>query len=133
MSNRTPQEARVYRAAHPEQFKEYWRRYADRHADRIKRMRQAWKEANPERFKEIKRNWNERHKNVEGRAIKIRCRNQVNNAINNHRLVRPVHCSNCSTEGRIDAHHEDYSKPFEIIWLCRKCHYALHRARGDRK
>lgn len=24
------------------------------------------------------------------------------------------------------AHHEDYSKPFEIIWLCKKCHDALH-------
>jgi len=24
----------------------------------------------------------------------------------------------CKTEG----HHEDYSKEFEVIWLCRRCH-----------
>ena len=27
---------------------------------------------------------------------------------------------------KTDAHHEDYSKPLEVIWLCRNCHIARH-------
>ncbi len=30
-----------------------------------------------------------------------------------------------------ERHHEDYDKPLEIIWLCRKHHYAVH-SKGNR-
>lgn len=28
---------------------------------------------------------------------------------------------------KVEAHHNDYSKPLEVVWLCRKCHADLHR------
>lgn len=34
-------------------------------------------------------------------------------------------CEICSNH-KTDAHHDDYSKPLEVIWLCRK-HHAMRR------
>lgn len=42
-------------------------------------------------------------------------------------LSRPVECSRCGSSGfPIQAHHADYSKPLDVIWLCSPCHGALH-------
>jgi len=38
-------------------------------------------------------------------------------------------CVICGATKRIDGHHEDYSKPHVIIWLCKKHHFLLHRYR----
>ena len=39
----------------------------------------------------------------------------------------PSPCESCGAE-RADRHHNDYSKPLDIRWLCRKCHIAEHAA-----
>ena len=41
--------------------------------------------------------------------------------------VIPEPCEICGTTEDIHGHHPDYSKPLEVIWLCRKHHAALHK------
>ncbi len=53
-------------------------------------------------------------------------RAKLNNALNLGKIIKPRCCLYC-TESKIEAHHEDYSKPFEVVWLCRKHHADLHR------
>lgn len=48
-----------------------------------------------------------------------KARRAVNNAVRDGRLLKqPCHCG----ETKVQAHHEDYSKPLDIEWLCIKHH-----------
>jgi len=38
-------------------------------------------------------------------------------------------CENCKKELAIHKHHEDYSKPLNIKFLCLSCHRQLHKDR----
>ena len=50
----------------------------------------------------------------------------VETAIANGSLVRQP-CEVCGVE-RVDAHHDDYSKPLDVRWLCRGHHLEHHRS-----
>jgi ribosomal protein S27AE len=58
---------------------------------------------------------------------KWKVQQQVSKAVKEGILKRPEYCPKCGIKGKIQAHHEDYSKPFEVIWLCMKCHRGIHR------
>ncbi len=51
----------------------------------------------------------------------------VGNAIRDKRLNKPNHCENCGTKTKLRGHHEDYSKPLIVIWLCQICHSERHK------
>ncbi len=36
-------------------------------------------------------------------------------------------CSDCGSTQHVDAHHEDYGAPLNVVWLCRRHHVARHR------
>lgn len=37
-------------------------------------------------------------------------------------------CADCGASKEItERHHEDYDKPFDVIWLCRPCHLQRHK------
>jgi hypothetical protein len=55
---------------------------------------------------------------------------QTQAAIKSGILVRPTACSKCARSGKTEAHHPDYSKPLEVIWLCKPCHLAEHNRRS---
>ena len=50
---------------------------------------------------------------------------QVSKAIRNGGLVRQP-CCRCG-EAKTVAHHEDYDKPLEVVWLCQPCHKQRHK------
>ena len=54
---------------------------------------------------------------------KTYCHRQVRYAVARGDLIRPNSCSKCGEiRSRIEAHHPDYSKPLDVVWLCKPCH-----------
>ena len=51
----------------------------------------------------------------------------VNNAVRDGRLDKPDSCSVCGDKHDwIHGHHDDYSKPLDVRWLCPPCHKEAH-------
>lgn len=72
-----------------------------------------------------------REKYVRSNPLKRRASLQVNNAVRDGKLAKPSACSECGKGGRIHGHHDDYSEPLVVRWLCPACHVAWHAANGE--
>lgn len=57
---------------------------------------------------------------------KRRARHMVSNAIRDGRLIRKP-CEVCG-HLKAEAHHDDYSKPLDVRWLCKDHHEAFHHS-----
>ena len=84
------------------------------HARRMRR----WRAADPERARRLSAKWRRNH------PLQYKAQKAVHNAIRDGRLIRPGACSSCGVKCVPEGHHEDHTKPLEVIWLCRACHLA---------
>ena len=109
-----------------------------------------WRKSNPEKTLACSREWarnnrsaccsashRSREKNMgvvrarekayrESNRGKVRARDRVYRAIIEGVLKRPSRCSQCDCLCDAQAHHEDYSKPLAVEWLCPACHGERH-------
>lgn len=95
---------------------EYWSRYYRERRERYAEYRRNAGE-NPGVFR---RRASNAKADRERYPEKYRARNKVHNALRAGRLVKQP-CRFCG-ETKVQAHHEDYSKPLDVIWVCFKCH-----------
>lgn len=63
------------------------------------------------------------HKEI--KKIKDRVRNIAMQARRNGILIKQ-NCQFCG-DRYTEMHHQDYTKPLEVTWLCHKCHMRFHR------
>lgn len=76
----------------------------------------------PERIKavtEITRIWRAED------SRRVLAHSSVARAIRNGNLLR-LPCIRCGEKKSV-AHHEDYDKPLEVVWLCQPCHKQRHK------
>jgi endogenous inhibitor of DNA gyrase (YacG/DUF329 family) len=61
------------------------------------------------------------------KAQRVYANGVINYAVKTGKLERPTTCSQCGRTGcRIDGHHDSYSAPGEVMWLCRSCRVRRH-------
>ena len=54
----------------------------------------------------------------------MNCRSYASVYLKRGKLTRQP-CAECGSE-KSQMHHPDYSKPLDVVWLCRRHHSALH-------
>lgn len=93
----------------------------DRQRGQLEHRKQHNKTRNREHYSNhpSKVAWIKRNKFKRAAQIK------VGNAIRNGRLIKMA-CRKCGNP-KSEAHHEDYNRPLDVIWLCKDCHGARHR------
>lgn len=70
------------------------------------------------------RDWRKKNPLTEEQRIKDRARSYASVYLKRGLITRGP-CRDCGTDDA-QMHHEDYSRPIDITWLCRDCHLALH-------
>ncbi len=63
------------------------------------------------------------------KEMRKKARSEFSRAKRTGELVPPECCQNCGSRSPISAHHEDYDKPLEVVWLCDSCHGKANASR----
>lgn len=105
------------------EYTRVWRKNRmDIDPDFQRRKTSEWRKANPDKYKRNYASTNEKRKTVF--KDKNYARLQVHYAIKKGVLAK-LPCIICGS-GRSEAHHDDYSKPLDVLWFCRLHHEARH-------
>lgn len=104
-------------------MREYARNYRERNREKDKIRHINYRE----------RNYEECRKREKQRQASYRYKvgQMLRNAVAAGYIQKPERCQECKSKDNIHGHHEDYSKPYEVDWLCSRCHGKRHRKNGD--
>jgi predicted DNA-binding protein YlxM (UPF0122 family) len=85
-------------------------------------------------FRDNKRFGDENHFYRGGSKASDYAQNKIEKAILYGKMERKQSCEKCGSSGffkdgrsMIQAHHPNYNKPLEVMWLCQKCHHEWHK------
>jgi len=66
-----------------------------------------------------------RKRQKERHPEKVKARRKAQRAVKKGYLEKQP-CVNCGSTENLEAHHEDYDKPLDVTWLCKRCHKDYH-------
>lgn len=128
--------AKKYRQANKERIKEYHRKYRKENRDIINAKMKERRKKNPEKKRDESREYYTENKDIilnrlkdwrESNPEKTKTHCKTNYAQKIGAIIQPQKCEECGEiTDKLDKHHEDYSKPLDVEWLCKSCHRQLH-------
>jgi hypothetical protein len=97
--------------------------YRHKNIDRVREHDRERKAGRVGGYEETKL-WRKRH------PEKLRAQKIASRAVRDGLLTIETTCQGdgCDFEGDLHKHHDDYSKPLDVKWLCPSCHHSLCRS-----
>lgn len=157
-----PENIRATKAKRKDKALEHARKYKEVHKEELRKKQKIYYDLNREKLCEKSRNYSkyltdeqkkkkrEYHKiwrnsqagkeylkNIwkqrkQTYKIHYKASEKVKDAIKSGKLIRAEKCMLCLSNEKIEAHHPDYNKPLDVVWVCQKCHRMLHRGMKER-
>ncbi|MEC0276924.1 hypothetical protein [Peribacillus frigoritolerans] len=118
------EKSKVQRESDPVAYKEYQHRYRQENLDELREK--ARKRGTSEKGRELNRIRSQRYRDTAEGKMKDSARSMVHFALLAGKIEKPEQCTQCGEKVPLEAHHEDYSKPLEVLWFCKLCHEKLH-------
>lgn len=88
--------------------------------------RRNYLKSRPDLSKRLQERSNARRRSDPEEMVKVYVRSITSNAIKRGELIRQP-CEVCFTVESVEAHHDDYTKPLDVRWLCRLHHAEHHK------
>lgn len=121
---------RLYRKKFAEDHPDYWKewraknRKLDNETKRIyhnnhKSYRDEYRKQHLSNFVEYAKTYRSNHPDI------AKAHDKISTLAKKGRIKKEC-CEKCGSEVA-EAHHDDYSKPLEVRWLCKTCHMEWHR------
>ena len=95
--------------------------------EQLRAAQARYRETHPERVRDYQAGYYVKQRAEHPEKTKARI--DANNALRAGRLVKgPCEHEDAECSGRIEMHHDDYSKPYEVRWFCSLHHKPFHYA-----
>ncbi len=117
----------------PDRSRENLARWQRENRSRARELGRRWKTRNPitkDEMNRLQRNWRTNNSN------KARANQILQGMVSAGKIKKPKNCEDCNKNvprNILHGHHEDYSKPLEVNWLCPPCHGDKHRIAHQRE
>ena len=105
------------------QYKKTDRQWRLNNSESIKEYQKVWQKNNKIKVAKYQKTY--RAKNRQ----KFNARMLLYKYVAKGKIIRG-RCAICNSGKSIEAHHEDYSKPLEVVWLCKIHHNEIHRRKS---
>ncbi len=96
----------------------------ERRAKSNQRTRE-WNKKNPEKIRARIATWKRNNKE------KALAHQYVLWGLRLNVIQKPSECQGCGKKIKVEAHHRDYTKQLEVMWLCKLCHEQEHHRQDN--
>lgn len=121
--NKQNEQSRIWRILNKDKMAMYslnwYHKQNKEYKNKCKNSKNEWRKSNRELYNKQSREWQQKH------PLQCKAKGKVRDAIKYGKLIKKG-CEVCGNK-KTEAHHQDYNKPLEVVWLCKKCHCELHK------